>query len=229
MATELIKLSKVYKSFQVGKRNISILKGVDCSVGAGEFVVILGASGSGKTTLLNIIAGLDKPTSGQVEVDGLETTGLSIDQLSEWRAKNIGVIFQSYNLMSYMSAQNNVALPMVFRGIPRKERARKAASLLRAVGMGDHLQSSCQVLSGGEQQRVTIARALVNSPKIILADEPTGDLDTKTADEVMEILFNLYKEGDATIIMATHNLSYTKFADRVLNIKDGAVSCDFKV
>lgn len=229
MATELIKLNKVCKNFQVGKRNLQILKNVDCSISAGEFVILLGASGSGKTTLLNIIAGLDKPTSGGVIIDELETTKLSIDQLSGWRAKNIGVIFQSYNLMSYMSAQNNVALPLVFQGFPRKERAKKAASLLRAVGMGDHLQSSCQVLSGGEQQRVTIARALVNSPKIILADEPTGDLDTKTADEVMEILFNLYKEGDTTIVMATHNLAYTKFADRVLNIKDGAVSCDFKI
>lgn len=229
MKLELIKLSRVCKSFQIGKRNLPVLKEINCSVAAGEFVIVLGASGSGKTTLLNMIAGLDKPTSGEVIIDSLETTELSIDQLSHWRAKNIGMIFQSYNLMSYMSALNNVALPLVFQGIPRPERIRKSASLLRAVGMGEHLKSSCQVLSGGEQQRVTIARALINSPKIILADEPTGDLDTKNADEVMEILFNLYKEGNTTIVMATHNLAYTKFADRILNINDGKISSDYKI
>jgi putative ABC transport system ATP-binding protein len=175
-----------------------------------------------------MIAGLDKPTEGEVIINEADITKLSIDDLASWRAQNVGVIFQSYNLMPYMSALNNVALPLVFRGVRKKARVKKATALLNAVGMKKHLLSSCQILSGGEQQRVTIARALINSPKIILADEPTGDLDTKTADEVMEILYNLYKEGDTTIIMATHNLGYTKFADRILNIKDGLVDCDFK-
>lgn len=226
---ELIKTFDVCKYFEIGKKKIEVLKNVNCSINKSEFVVILGASGSGKTTFLNMIAGLDKPTNGNIFVNSQDITSFSMDELSLWRAKNIGVIFQSYNLMPFMSAIDNVALPLVFQGISKRQRYKKAASLLKAVGLKNQVHSSCQLLSGGEQQRVTIARALVNSPKLILADEPTGDLDTKNADEIVEILFNLYKEGDTTVVMATHNLAYTKFADRILNIKDGEMICDFKI
>ena len=220
---EFIKLTGVCKSFKAGKRLFSVLKNVDLSINQGEFVVILGASGSGKTTLLNLIAGLDKPEKGEIVVDGTDITQLSIDKLSAWRAENIGVIFQSYNLMPYMSALNNVALPLIFQGVNKKTRIKKANAMLQTVGLKCLSQHACQLLSGGEQQRVTIARALINNPKLLIADEPTGDLDSKNAEDILDIIYALYKERETTILMATHNNQYTRFADKVINVIDGKV------
>lgn len=221
---EFIQLNGVYKSFPIWKRTISVLRNVNCSIRQGEFVILLGPSGSGKTTLLNLIAGMDKPNYGQIVVGSNEISRLSIDDLSKWRAKNVGVVFQAYNLMSYMTALDNVALPLVFQGVDKKKRQRKAMHLLSSVGLKDSADNACHLLSGGEQQRVTIARALINDPKILVADEPTGDLDSRNAEEVVEIIYTLYKERKTTIIMATHNVEYVKFADKVFHISDGRIN-----
>ncbi len=218
---EFVQLIGVYKSFPIGKRTISTLRNVNFSISAGEFVLLLGPSGSGKTTLLNLIAGIDKPSYGQIFIDQEEISRMKPDELSSWRSRNIGFIFQSYNLMSYMTALDNVALPLVFQGVSKKKRNAKAKNMLKAVGMSNMSDNACQVLSGGEQQRVTIARALINNPKILIADEPTGDLDSKNAAEVMNIIYSLYKERKTTIIMATHNEDYIKFADKIIRLHDG--------
>jgi len=218
---EFIKSNEVYKSFPVWKKTVSVLRNVNFTINEGEFVVLVGASGSGKTTLLNLIAGLDMPSYGQITVGGEDLSKLTIDELCKWRAKNIGVIFQNYNLMPYMTAIDNVALPLVFQGIGKQKRIEKARSLLKSVGLQSSAHSPCQVLSGGEQQRVTIARAIINEPKILIADEPTGDLDPHNAEEVAEIIYTLYKERKTTIIMATHNIEYKRFADRVFQLNDG--------
>ena len=225
---DFINLIDVEKSFSVGKRKISVLKKVNCIIKHGDFVVLLGASGSGKTTLLNLIAGLDKPDSGSIIVNDAEVSILKTDELSHWRGKNIGFIFQNYNLMPFMSALDNVALPLIFQRICRKERKKRSAGMLRAVGLKDFIDNACHLLSGGEQQRVTIARALVNNPEILIADEPTGDLDSKNAKDIMEIIYGLYKERKTTIIMATHNTAYTKYADQIINISDGKVTSQFR-
>lgn len=219
-----IELNGVYKNFLVRKRVVSVLRNVNLSIKEGEFVILLGPSGSGKSTLLNLIAGLDKPTFGEIIIGGEYISKLSNDELSCWRKENVGVIFQSYNLMSYMTALDNVALPMVFKREPKKKRIARANSLLKTVGLQNYEGVACQLLSGGEQQRVAIARSIVNDPKILIADEPTGDLDSRNAEEIVEILYTLYKEQKTTIIMATHDESYTKFADRVFRISNGRMS-----
>lgn len=215
-----IEATSLTKIFHKKNYTTNVLDGVDISVEKGEFVIIMGPSGSGKTTLLNLICGLDQPSSGSVIVDSVEIAKMKPNDLSTWRSENVGIIFQSYNLMPYMSAVNNVALPLVFKGISKKYRTLKAASLLRAVGLKSRYNIDSNLLSGGEQQRVTIARALINNPKIVVADEPTGDLDVTNATEIMEILLRLNKERKTTIIMSTHNLNYAKFADKVVYIEN---------
>lgn len=220
-----INIQDVSQTFKVGKKEFDVLSGLTCAIEEGEFIVILGKSGSGKTTLLNLVAGLDKPTHGNIIVDGLDISTLSINDLCRWRASYIGVIFQAYNLMPYMTALDNVALPLVFRGIKKSRRIEQAENLLKAVGLKCRLDSNINLLSGGEQQRVTIARALINRPKILIADEPTGDLDPENAGSIMELLYSFYKMRRTTVIMATHNVEYVRYADRVITLKDGKVEC----
>ena len=221
---EFINLVRVSKSFFLKKEEINVLKDVNLLINEGDFVVILGASGQGKSTLLNLVAGIDKPTSGQINVCGEDISQYTSDELSIWRSKNIGIVFQSYNLMPYMTAVDNVALPLAFRGMNKKNRMKKAADLLKTVGLKDRINHHTNLLSGGEQQRVAIARALANNPKVLIADEPTGDLDMANATDVMEIIYDLYKERATTIIMATHNPNYAKYADKVIYIAKGEVS-----
>lgn len=221
----LIEVQDVYQNFRIGKKDVEVLKGLSCNIEENEFVVVLGKSGSGKTTFLNILGGLDKPTFGNVTIDGVNLSDLTIDQLSHWRASTVGIIFQSYNLMPYMTALDNVALPLAFMGINKKRRYEQASLLLKAVGLKCRLDSSSNLLSGGEQQRVTIARALINKPKILIADEPTGDLDSENAEAIMQLLYSFYRERKTTIIMATHNLEFVKYADKVINVKEGIIEC----
>jgi len=218
---EVINLNKV---FQVGKKNLTVISDANLSIKEGDFVIILGPSGSGKTTLLNMISGLDKPTSGSIYINGEDITQLRRGEIDDWRRDYIGIIFQSYNLMPYMNSIDNIALPLVFQGMGRKERRKKALSLIKCVGLTERAYQNTNYLSGGEQQRVTIARALVNNPPILIADEPTGDLDIANATEVMEILFSLYKERKTTILMSTHNANYSKYADKVIYIQKGEVT-----
>jgi putative ABC transport system ATP-binding protein len=221
---KLIDIVDVSKSFKVNRKIIPVIENAFMEVNEGDFVVILGPSGSGKTTLLHMLAGIDKPTSGSIIVAGQDIATFSINELSEWRLNNIGIIFQSYNLMPFMSSLDNVALPLIFAGIKKKQRLAKANTLLRTVGLKEKIKQDTNLLSGGEQQRVAIARALINDPKILIADEPTGDLDLANATEVMEIIYSLYKEHKTTIIMSTHNPNYAKYADKVICIKKGQVS-----
>lgn len=221
----IIQLQNVSKSFRVSRKEINVIDNASLEIAEGDFIVLLGPSGSGKSTLLNMISGIDKPTSGQIIIDGEDIAKFSQNQLSKWRADKVGIVFQSYNLMPAMSAIDNVALPLLFKGVKRRQRLAKAMSLLRCVGLKERYNYDTNVMSGGEQQRVTIARALINNPKIIIADEPTGDLDLVNATEVMEILFSLYKERKTTIIMSTHNPNYAKYADKVVYIQKGKVSC----
>lgn len=224
MNDSIIQLINVNKTFKVGKKDFCVIEDANLSIKEGDFIVVLGASGSGKTTLLNMLSALDKPTSGQILIDDEDITKLSLNRLSRWRGDNVGIVFQSYNLMSYMSAVDNVILPMIFKGISKRQRKAKALSLLRSVGLKERLYHDSNLLSGGEQQRVAIARALVNNPKILIADEPTGGLDIANATEIMEIIYALYKERKTTIILSTHNPNYAKFADRVLYIQKGEVT-----
>lgn len=222
--SKLIDVIDVCKSFKLGKQIIPAIKNAFLEVNKGDFIVILGPSGSGKTTLLHMLAGIDKPTSGSIVIDNENIAAMNINELSQWRLNNIGVVFQSYNLMPFMSARDNVALPLVFASMEKKQRLARATTLLKTVGLKDKLKQDINVLSGGEQQRVAIARALVNHPKILIADEPTGDLDLVNATEIMEIIFSLYKERKTTIIMSTHNPNYAKYADKVIYIEKGQVS-----
>ena len=220
----LIKIINLIKIFQVGKKKITIIRDANLTIKEGDFVVILGPSGSGKTTLLNMISGLDKPTSGSIYINNRDIAELPRSKIDEWRRDYIGVIFQSYNLMPYMNVIDNIALPLIFQGVRKKDRLRKAAALIKCVGLEERKFQNTNYLSGGEQQRVAIARALINNPPILIADEPTGDLDMANATEVMEILFSLYKERKTTIIMSTHNANYAKYADKVIYIQKGEVT-----
>ncbi|MBC7113129.1 MAG: ABC transporter ATP-binding protein [Candidatus Methanomethyliales bacterium] len=188
----------------------------------GEFVAIVGPSGSGKSTLLNLFGALDRPTRGKVIIDGVEISALKGDELAKLRNKKLGFVFQTFNLIPYMSALDNVEVPMIASGLSPKERRTRAEELLALVGLKGFERNRPNELSGGQQQRVAIARALANDPQIILADEPTGNLDSKSADEVIEVLHNLNNRG-VTIIMVTHNLNLIKYCHRVLWMKDGLV------
>lgn len=218
----LVKLSKVNKIYTSGEVSFQALKDINLEIRKGEFVAIIGASGSGKSTLMNMIGLLDHPTSGQFELEGQKTSLLKENSLAQIRNKKIGFVFQSFNLLSRTSALDNVALPLIYAGVSLSERKEKAKKALEQVGLGDKLQSKPNQLSGGQQQRVAIARALVNDPEIILADEPTGNLDSKSGIEVMRIFDRLNKEGK-TIIMITHEESIAKHAKQQIRIKDGEI------
>ncbi|MEZ9472426.1 ABC transporter ATP-binding protein [Vibrio lentus] len=223
----LVELSNIGKHYSNGDTEIRALDGVDLSIEKGEFLSILGPSGSGKSTLMNMLGCLDKPTEGEYQLDGKNVAALSANDLAGIRNQKIGFVFQSFNLLEYASALDNVALPLVYSGIKAKERRKRAAALLEQVGLGDRLDHKPNQLSGGQKQRVAIARALVNDPQIILADEPTGALDSKSGAEI-EALFNqLHAEG-RTLIIVTHDNSLAERTKRIVTIKDGKVLSDRK-
>lgn len=223
-AMKLIKLSGINKVYQLTEElTFQALKDVNLEIDKGEYVAIVGPSGSGKSTIMNILGLLDQPSSGTYELDGHNTSNLKENHLAELRNKKIGFVFQSFNLLPRTSAVDNVALPLIYAGIPQDERIRRAKKALDSVGLSDKYNSHPNQLSGGQQQRVAIARALVTNPEIILADEPTGNLDSKSGVEVMKILQDLYKDG-RTIILITHDGVTAQHAKRVIKVKDGEIT-----
>ncbi len=208
------------KTFLLGEVKVEALKGVMVEVGRGDFVALMGASGSGKSTLLNVMGCLDRPTSGSVFIDGVDTSALGENELAAIRRDKIGFIFQQFNLIKTLDALENVALPMVFKGIERSKRLERAEKLLIQVGIGERIHHKPSKMSGGEQQRVAIARALANDPEIIFADEPTGNLDTSAGDLVMDILGGLNKEGK-TLVVVTHDPEVGARAHRIMRMRDG--------
>jgi putative ABC transport system ATP-binding protein len=225
MLSALLNLEGVTKVYHMGDVEVAALGGVSLRAEAGEFVAIMGASGSGKSTLMNIIGCLDRPSEGRYVLAGREVSRLSRAQLAEVRNRTLGFVFQSFNLLSRTSALENVELPLIYAGVGTRERRRRAAAALGRVGLGDRMGHHPSQLSGGQQQRVAIARALVTEPKIILADEPTGNLDSKTSIEVMALLQELGRSG-ITVVMVTHEPDIATFAARVVVMRDGLVQSD---
>ncbi len=221
--TPLIRVTNVHKSFLMGKEAVQALRGVTLEVLSGEIVCLMGPSGSGKTTLLNIIGGLEEPSRGHVLVDGENVVALSEDQLSEMRLTKMGFVFQSYNLLANFTARENIEVPLALAGLSRRERRRKVELLLESVGLADRAQHYPSELSGGQQQRVAIARALANDPPILIGDEITGDLDSETGFEVMEVVARLNREHGTTVIYVTHDPRMAKFAERVIQLRDGRI------
>jgi putative ABC transport system ATP-binding protein len=218
----MIEIKEVYKAYKMGEEKLTVLNDVSLKIDKGEFVAIVGPSGSGKSTLMNMIGGLDRPTKGAVIVDGEDISTYKDNKMSKFRNEKIGFVFQSFNLESTLTALENVMLPLMLSGIPEKQRKEKAKTTLEELGLKDRMKHKPTELSGGQRQRVSIARALVNSPKIILADEPTGNLDSKSGKAVMDILKNFKMKG-YTIVMVTHNVEEASYADRVIRINDGMV------
>ena len=222
----VVRLRRVNKSFQVGDSEIPVLKELSLEVHAGEFISIVGQSGSGKSTLLNMVTGIDFPTSGEVLVTGQHVNTMSENELAAWRGKNVGIIFQFFQMLPALSLLQNVILPMAFAGIlPRNQHKARATELLELVGLGDQLHKLPNMVSGGQQQRAAVARALANDPPLLVADEPTGNLDARTADDVFDIFVRLSSEGK-TIIMVTHNQVLAGRVPRVIELDDGRISRD---
>jgi putative ABC transport system ATP-binding protein len=223
--SNVYELKNIRRNFVLGDITIKVLQGISLVIKSGEFVVITGESGSGKSTLMNLLGMLDVASSGVLEFDGLNIVGLNDDQLSDIRGKKIGFVFQQFHLLGTLTALENVALPLLFQGFSEIDRLAKANEVLNKVGLADRVHHKPNELSGGQQQRVAIARALVNDPEVILADEPTGNLDSNTSKEVMEIISKLHQEG-STIILITHDEHLVKLGSRHIKLKDGLVVGD---
>lgn len=221
-----IQVKNLYKIFRVGNEKVRALNGVDLTIYKGEFCAIVGTSGSGKSTMLNMLAGLEKPTKGEVIVAGEHLEKMNENQLVKFRREHVGFIFQSFNLLGTMDAVENVALPLMFRGIPKKERMAKADKMLDLVGLSKHKDHRPNEMSGGQQQRVGVARALVLDPEIIFADEPTGNLDSKNSQEIMELLKLSNRKFGQTLIMITHDENLALQADRIMSMEDGRIARD---
>lgn len=220
---KVIEVKNLYKLYRVGDEVVRALDGVDFDIRQGEFCAIVGTSGSGKSTLLNMLAGLEKPTKGEVIIGGQHIETLNEEQLVRFRRENVGFIFQSFHLLGTMNALENVALPLSFRGVSKEIRLKKADKMLELVNLKKHKKHLPNQMSGGQQQRVGVARALVVEPKIIFADEPTGNLDSHTSEEVMELMRRVVKEQNKTLVMVTHDVHLSTYADRVFHIKDGRI------
>lgn len=223
MKKPVIQVRNLYKEYSIGKNKVHALNGVSLDIFEGEFCAIVGTFGSGKSTMLNMLAGLEKPTKGQVVIGGKHIESMKEKELVKFRREQVGFIFQSFNLLSTMNAVENVALPLLFRGVDKKTREKRAAQLLEVVGLSSHKKHKPNEMSGGQQQRVGIARAFVVDPKIIFADEPTGNLDSHTSSEVMNLMKKIIKEQNKTMVMVTHDNYLAGFADRVFHIIDGKI------
>jgi putative ABC transport system ATP-binding protein len=220
---EALNVKKIYK---IGALEVPALNGVNLKVEGGEFMSVMGPSGSGKTTLLHLIGALDRPTEGRVFISGIEISRLNDDELAELRNRRIGFVFQFFNLVPRMDALKNVELPMAFAGVPREQRRKKSTEILERVGLGERISHRPAELSGGQQQRVAIARALVNNPSIVLCDEVTGNLDTKTGEEILNLLRKLNREQKQTFILVTHDPLVANFVDRIAYMRDGMIVKD---
>lgn len=221
----MLEIKKIKKIYQMGKVKVEALRGVSFYIDKGEFVAIMGPSGSGKSTLMHIIGCLDQPTEGSFIIGGKDVSKLNDDRLAEIRNKRIGFVFQQFNLLSRTSILHNVEIPLIYAGLKSKQRRNLAMKVLESVGLGDRVKHKPSEISGGEKQRAAIARALVNNPLIILADEPTGNLDTKTGEEIMKIFYELHQQGH-TVIMVTHEAEVARHARRIIHLRDGLIEKD---
>ncbi len=228
-AHPVIELEQIHKTYSMGDVKVHALRGISLKIKEGEFVAIMGTSGSGKSTMMNIVGCLDQPTRGTYILDGQDVSGMSKDERADIRNRKLGFVFQGFNLLSRTSALENVELPMLYAGLDSDERHRRAMDALASVGLVGREQNHPNQLSGGQQQRVAIARSLVNRPALILADEPTGNLDSRTSLEVMEIFQKLNREQGITLVLVTHETDIAEFADRVIVFKDGKIRKDYRV
>jgi len=224
MSETLVDMRGVEKVFHRGSEDIHVLRHLDLQIPQGDFLALMGPSGSGKSTLLNLMAGLDRPSNGSVAVDGQRIDQLSRRELAHWRASNIGFVFQFYNLLPVLSAERNIELPLLLTSLSKRERMNHVATALKIVGLEHRAKHTPRTLSGGEQQRVGIARAIVTDPSLILADEPTGDLDRKTGDGILDLLKALNREHGKTIVMVTHDPRAAEFANRILHLDKGLLA-----
>ena len=225
--SSVIKIRSITRDFPLGQEIVKVLKGIDLDIQKGEYVALMGPSGSGKSTLMNLLGCLDTPTSGYYELNGVDVSSMSDDALAEIRNKEIGFVFQTFNLLPRTTALDNVALPMVYAGAPKSKRHKRASEVLADVGLSDRMDHKPNQLSGGQRQRVAIGRALVNKPSIILADEPTGNLDSKTSLEIMQLFDDIHQAGN-TVILVTHEEDIAAHAQRIIRLRDGIIESDTK-
>lgn len=225
MDLSILQLQDIKKSYYLGRQELPVLKGINLNISKNEYVALMGPSGSGKSTLMNILGCLDSPTGGRYILNGKDVSSMEDDELAAVRNKDIGFVFQQFNLLSRLTAAENVALPLIYSGVSKKERIERAAAVLAKVKLEDRMHHKPNELSGGQCQRVAIARALINNPAIILADEPTGNLDSKTSHEIMDILGKIHADGN-TIILVTHEEDISHFAHRVVKLLDGQIESD---
>lgn len=228
MAEPLIKITNIKRNFELGSETIYVLKGIDLEINKGEYVALMGPSGSGKSTLMNLLGCLDTPTSGDYILNNKDVSKMHDDELADIRNKEIGFVFQTFNLMPRTSALDNVALPMVYAGYSKADRNARATEVLTQVGLSDRMEHKSNELSGGQRQRVAIARALVNNPSIILADEPTGNLDSKTSVEIMNLFNEIHANGN-TVILVTHEEDIAAYAHRIIRLRDGMIEKDERI
>lgn len=225
MANPLIKISNIKRDFVLGNEIVYVLKGIDLQINKGEYVALMGPSGSGKSTLMNLLGCLDTPTSGTYILNGKDVSQMKDEELAEIRNKEIGFVFQTFNLLPRTTALDNVALPMIYAGYSKSERNERATEVLKQVNLADRMDHQPNQLSGGQRQRVAVARALVNKPSIILADEPTGNLDSKTSVEIMKLFGDIHASGN-TVILVTHEEEIAAYANRVIRLRDGLIESD---
>ncbi len=222
---EIISIDRIYKTYEVGTQQVNALAGVDLKIWRNDYVAIMGPSGSGKSTLMNILGCLDTPTSGQYVLNGTDVSHMDEEELAEVRNKEIGFVFQTFNLLPRYTALENVAVPLIYAGIAKSKRLQRAEEALLSVGLGDRMEHRPNEMSGGQRQRVAVARALINNPSIILADEPTGNLDTKTSIDIMHLFERIYREGN-TVIVVTHEEDIALHARRIVRLRDGVIESD---
>lgn len=223
MAEKVIQIKNVKKVYRMGKEKIAAINNISLDISYGEICCLLGKSGSGKSTLLNLIAGLEKPTKGSIIFNRCHMERMNEDQLAKFRQQYVGFVFQSYNLLSTLTALENVTLPLIFRKVPPAERNKRAKEMLDAVGLSERANHKPSEMSGGQQQRVSIERAFINSPQVVFADEPTGNLDTKTTYEMMDLITGLAQKNKQTLVIVTHDLEISEYADRIIHLSDGKI------